>query len=145
MADQTSTLRVPGVIGEVRKACDFVVDFARSAGLSDDAVFQCQLSVEEVFTNIVEHGYAHDGDEKSIEIVNERKGDVLLITLIDEAPPFNPLDLDKPNPDLPLWERNDGGWGVYFVRQYMDDVRYRLVDGRNHLILEKKFDSHTSA
>jgi serine/threonine-protein kinase RsbW len=138
MAKQVRKLRLPGEISQVRAACDFIVEVAQDAGLGDDGVFQCQLSVEEIFTNIVEHGYGHDGGDKSIELVCEISDDMLVISLIDEAPPFNPLSLEEPDPDTPLWERDTGGWGVYFVRQYMNDIRYKLENQKNHLILEKK-------
>jgi len=133
-------LRLPGVIGQVRAACDFVASIAREVGMGDDGIFQCQLSVEEIFTNIVEHGYNHQGANQSIYIVCEVSDEKLFISIIDEAPPFNPLKLNNPDPDVPLWERDEGGWGVYFVRQYMDSIRYRFENQRNRLILEKKIN-----
>lgn len=139
MVEKLGSLKLVGELENVRQACDFVVAIGEQVGLDERGVFQCQLSVEEVFTNIVEHGYQYAGDDKHIEILIERGDGALLISIIDEAPPFNPLALEDPNPDTPLWERDNGGWGVYFVRQYMDDVRYRLENERNRLILEKKF------
>jgi serine/threonine-protein kinase RsbW len=131
-------LRLPGEIEQVRAACEFVVEVARSAGFGDDGIFQSQLAVEEIFTNIVEHGYGYDGSDKHIDIVTEITDDALVISILDEAEPFNPLDLEAPDPSTPLWEREGGGWGVYFVQQYMDDVRYKLDNNRNRLILTKK-------
>lgn len=138
MNQQTHRLRLPGIIDQVRAACDFVVSVAEQAGLGDDSVFQTQLAVEEVFTNIVEHGYQHDGGDKHIEIVIEISDKTFRISIIDEAPPFNPLEKDDADPETDLWERENGGWGIYFVRQYMDDISYRFADERNHLILDKK-------
>lgn len=139
MAKIVRRLRFPGAIEQVRAACDFVVKVAQEAGLGDDGVFQSQLVVEEIFTNVVEHGYQHNGADKFIEIVIEIMDDLMRISIIDEAPKFNPLSLEGPDPDTPLWEREEaGGWGVYFVRQYMDDIRYQFSEERNHLILDKK-------
>ncbi|MEL6309853.1 MAG: ATP-binding protein [Chloroflexota bacterium] len=138
MTKRQRRLRLPGTIDQVRVACDFVVKVAKSAGFGDDGIFQSQLAVEEIFTNIVEHGYEHDAKGRGIELVTEITDDALLISILDEAPPFNPLQLDDPDPDVPLWERKEGGWGVHFVRNYMDDVRYKLDKDRNRLILEKK-------
>lgn len=138
MAKQQSTRRLRGVIDQVREACNFVINVATEAGLSEDGIFQCQLSVEEIFTNIVEHGYQYAGGDKTIEIVCEWSDEALLIAIIDEAPPYDPLGSQEPDPDTPLWEREDGGWGVFFVKQYMDDIHYRLLNDRNHLFLKKK-------
>jgi serine/threonine-protein kinase RsbW len=137
MATVERRLRLPGELDQVRAACDFVVQVAEDAGLDERGVFQCQLSVEEIFTNIVEHGYEYQGSDKSIEIVCRYNREKLLITIMDEAPPFNPLALETPDATADLWSRGDGGWGVFFVRQYMDDIRYQYED-RNCLILEKK-------
>ncbi len=130
-------LRVSGEIKHVRAVCDFVVDVAEQAGLSDDAVFQCQLAVEEVFTNIVEHGYQYNGADKSIEVICRVSRSQFQILLLDDAPPFNPLDLDPPDPQLALEDRGTGGWGAHFVKEYMDSVQYRLQNGRNCLVLMK--------
>ena len=71
MAEIERRLSLPGKLEQVRAACDFVVKAAEDAGFGDDGIFQSQLAVEEVFTNIVEHGYEHDGGDKSIEIVTK--------------------------------------------------------------------------
>ena len=73
MAERERRLRLPGKIEQVRAACDFVVQAAEDAGFGDDGVFQSQLAVEEIFTNIVEHGYEHDGEGKTIEIIEAQR------------------------------------------------------------------------
>lgn len=131
-------LTVPGMLEQVRKACDFIAEVAESAGLTDEGVYRCVLSAEEICTNIVEHGYEFDGADKTIEIVFQYNAEKLTIIFIDEAPEFNPLEIASPDPNTPLWEREGGGWGIYFVKQYMDDVRYLYKNNRNHLIIEKR-------
>lgn len=138
MPEYERKLTLPGKIEQVRVACDFVVKAAQAAGLGDDGIFQSQLAVEEIFTNIVEHGYEHNNGNKTIELITEITPDRLIISILDEAPHFNPLQLDTPDATASLWERERGGWGVYFVRQYMDKVDYKLDNDRNRIILEKK-------
>ncbi len=132
-------LVIKGILEQVRVACEFIAEVARDVGFDDDGVYHCVLSVEEICTNIVEHGYEFKGDDKVIEIVCRPQPDGLLITISDEAPAFNPLERDDPDPNVPLWERQGGGWGIYFVRQYMNYVGYRYDNQRNHLILQKHF------
>jgi serine/threonine-protein kinase RsbW len=138
MAEHERRLRLSGEIQQVRAACDFVVEAARDAGFGDDGIFQSQLAIEEIFTNIVEHGYQHNGSDKSIDIVIHVRDDTMAISIIDDAELYNPLRREEPDPETPLWERQGGGWGVYFVRRYMDAVRYTQQNNRNCLILEKK-------
>ena len=127
----------PGQLDAVRDACDFVTGIVRDAGMGDDVIFHCEISVEEIFTNIVQYGYAKNGANKSVEIVVEQMPDYLQIVIIDEAPRFNPLQLNDPDPKTPLGDRPEGGWGVFFVKKFMDEVRYRYEKQRNHLILIK--------
>lgn len=131
------TLRVPGVMDQVRVACDFVTNLAYEAGMDEDFIFQCELSVDEICTNIIEHGYHHDGSQKYIEVMVEPFADFWRITIMDEAPRFNPLNTADPDPNALLEDRGNGGWGIYFVKQYMNNISYRYENGRNCLILEK--------
>lgn len=131
-------MSVTGVIDSVRSACDFVVDFVNDVHLGDDVAFQSQLSVEEICTNVVEHGYHHAGEDKKIDIVCTFDNHQLQIRIIDEAPLFNPLELEEPDPDTPLWDREGGGWGVYFVKQYMTSVTYEVIENRNSIVLTKQ-------
>lgn len=140
MEIQERRMSVAGVIDNVRTACDFVVKFVNDANLGEDIAFQAEISVEEICTNIIEHGFNHDGADKKIEISCHFQSQHLKIIISDEAPAFNPLELNDPDPDTPLWDREGGGWGVYFVKQYMTSVRYKFDDGRNHLILEKNLN-----
>ena len=131
-------LTIPGTLEEVRVACDFVAEFAEEINIGEEGVYHCRLCVEEICTNIVEHGYEFNGDDKTIEIICRKSGDMLSISVFDEAVEFNPLIREDPDPDAPLWERNLGGWGIYFVKQFMDDIRYQYTDNRNQLIIEKR-------
>ena len=138
MGVEQRRMSVTGVLENVRSVCDFVVDFVSDVDLGDDIAFQFQLSVEEICTNIVEHGYQHNGADKKIDVVCTYDKSRLQIRIIDEAPLFNPLEIEDPDPNTPLWERKGGGWGVYFVKQYMTSVTYELINGQNSLVLIKK-------
>ncbi len=140
MGVEQRRMNVTGIIDNVRAICDFVVDFVHSVKLGEDVAFQAQLSIEEICTNIVEHGYKHQDTDKTIEIICVYSNHLLIIRVIDEAPLFNPLDLEDPDPDTPLWEREGGGWGVYFVKQYMTSIDYEVIDGQNSIVLKKKID-----
>jgi serine/threonine-protein kinase RsbW len=137
MGTQERRLTIPAVLEELPVAYDFVADAARTAGLDDEAVYHYHLSVEEVCTNVVEHGYHYQGQRETIEIVCREYPDRFSVTISDDAPPFNPLAVPEPDPSLPLSERKRGGWGIHFVRQYMDEVAYRYTNNQNHLMMIK--------
>lgn len=114
-----------------------VVEAAERAGLDERAIYHCQMAVDEALTNIIEHGYGFQADDRSIEVVCTTDPGRFITTISDDSPPFNPLEHAAPDPEAPLDAREPGGWGIYFIRRLMDDVAYRFADGRNHLILTK--------
>lgn len=136
--DEHGWIIIPARVDQVQEACAFVARIAARHGMDDEGVYRCQLSVEEICTNIVEHGYGNNHHGGKIEIWCFQRDKHLMIEIIDDAPLFNPLGLPTPDPSTPLWERVDGGWGIHFVRKFMDRVEYFSPDHRNHLRLIKQ-------
>jgi anti-sigma regulatory factor (Ser/Thr protein kinase) len=138
MVGSDTQLTIPAVMEKIEEACEFVNLRARKAGLREDAVYHCHLSVEEALTNIIEHGYRFHGDGQVIDLVVSNTPDTFAVTIIDDASKFNPLSLPEPDPSTPLMEREGGGWGVFFLRKFMDRVAYSYDGNRNHLRMEKR-------
>jgi serine/threonine-protein kinase RsbW len=107
-------------------ARDFVAGLAEKCGLEPAAVYAVQLAVDEAFSNIIEHAYGGESDEK-IECKGLVDRNELTITLRDCGSPFNPELV--PDPDLlaELEEREVGGLGLYFIRQLMDEIHFDFV------------------
>lgn len=133
-------LTIPGEIEQVPSACGWVVEVAEQAGLNMRDVNHCELAVDEAVTNIIEHGYGANGSDKVVDIVVKADNNQFVITIIDDGPPFNPLETHEPDPLAALEERPDygGGWGVFFIKKLMDEVGYRYSTQRNHLIMVKR-------
>ncbi|GAB4310509.1 MAG: ATP-binding protein [Phototrophicales bacterium] len=141
MTIQEHRLRIPAIREKVKEACEFISRLARSAGMNDDAVHRYYLAVEEICTNIIEHGYSQVdyGDQQPvIDLVCRQYPDRLIVTILDDAIPFNPLERAEPDPAAALEEREGGGWGIFFVKKYMDRVTYQYTEQRNQLTLEKQ-------
>jgi serine/threonine-protein kinase RsbW len=115
----------------------FVEQAAAELGASEDAVGELVLAVNEATTNILLHGYR--GRAGHVDIVVERAGSDLLIRLHDAAPLFDPTLVPAPDVTLPLEMRAPGGLGVHMMRQFTDELRYRVTEtGQNELILVKR-------
>jgi serine/threonine-protein kinase RsbW len=112
---------LPALLAFVDAACD-------ALDADGDARFAVRLAVEEVFTNILEHGYRGNG---RVEIVVDGgAGDgsgrrCVRVRLRDHAPPFDPADAPPPDLDSPLEERDPGGLGWHLVRQLVDALEHR--------------------
>jgi serine/threonine-protein kinase RsbW len=117
--------------------------YGEEASLPHRDIQHCILAVEEVVTNIIRYGYPSYAEERELrerEIVCVLTSDEqsILLTVTDDAIPYNPLDRNDPDVTLALEERVPGGLGVYFVKQVMDEVAYERIDGCNKLIMTKR-------
>jgi anti-anti-sigma factor len=131
-------LIIPALLTEVTRACTFVEEAAQSAGLDERGVYHCQLAVDEWCTNVVEHGYGGQGDHASvIEVDCHADSDRLMITIIDNCPPFDPTTLSDPKTNQPVEDIKPGGLGWFLVKKIMDSVAYEYSDHHNRLSMIK--------
>lgn len=114
----------------------FVETSAYKLGASEDAVGEMVLAVNEAVTNILLHGYRSKPGH--VEIAVEGDDDRLIVCLRDRAPLYDPTLVPSPDLRLSLDERPLGGLGVHMMRQFTDELRYRVTAaGTNELRLIK--------
>jgi len=92
--------------------------------------------LEELFTNIVSYGY-EDNSESPIIFTLTLIDDKLTIKIEDEGIPFNPLTVKNPEMVDDLNIIQIGGFGVYIVKELIDDICYKRYRGKNYLTLKK--------
>ena len=120
---------LPALVGVVDRAC-------RQVGADDDALFSLRLAVEEVFTNILDYGYP--GRTGPVTVHIDAHAGQVRVSFADAAPWFDPATVPTPRLDVPLEERQVGGWGWHFVRQAVDRVEWQPREhGGNLLTLVK--------
>ncbi len=108
-----------------------------NSGLSDQDIYDVQLAVDEICTNIIIHGYA-DMDPGSVILTAEMVGDALKVTITDFGHPFEPTEPPAPNTEAPLEEREEGGLGLFFVYMSIDELQYESSPTGNVTTLLKK-------
>jgi phosphoserine phosphatase RsbU/P len=128
--------RIRNDISEMRKAVDFVADFAGRNGFSGERIRDISVSLEELVHNIIAYGY--DDEEEHIIIIRMgvRDGE-MFIEINDDGRAFNPLQAPAADTDKTLEEREEGGLGIHIARGMMDRMEYRREAGRNVLTLIK--------
>ena len=135
--EASCTLTVPNRIEEIRTIENFLTEFSEQHDFSPDVLFQIQLSLEEIFTNVVSYGY-DDDTEHEVEIVLSKNGKTVTVEIADDGRPFDPLqDAPEMDTESTLEERRVGGAGIALAKTMMTDLRYHRDDGRNHLIMVK--------
>ena len=121
---------------EIERISHLVTAFGEEHGLPAATIFEVNLALDEVLTNII--AYAHDdGAEHEIAVRLALAAGELLVEVEDDGRPFNPLEVPEPDIHQPLAERTIGGLGLHLVRKLMTGLAYRRQDGRNVLVMRK--------
>jgi len=120
-------------LNEVRRNLE---EFGKSLGLSKKSTFQINLAMEEVFSNIVSYAYTDNG-EHWIKVTISREKEALILRVEDDGIPFNPCEVEVPDLECSLEERQIGGLGCYLMRCCMDDIVYERRGNKNVLTMKK--------
>lgn len=131
-----SSLRLPADSRELARIRGFVEQQAGLTPASTHEIRELIQAVDEAASNIIMHGYQNHLGE--IEVILEYQPGRIMVTLRDQAAPFDPTTLPNPNLDLPLEDRPVGGLGVYFIRMCVNEVSHSVTpEGGNQLKLVK--------
>lgn len=93
------------------------------------------LAVHEVCTNIVEHAYASEDGRIKMTICLDDKSDRIIVDIYDTGQQFDFDSTPIPNLDEALVR----GYGLFLVRELVDEVSYYPNAKQNHWRLMKKF------
>jgi serine/threonine-protein kinase RsbW len=135
-------LRVEAVPGNVRKIRDLVRGVGHRLRLTEDALFDIDLAVEEASTNIVRHAYGPDRAGAILVRVEAVEGAVC-VTLTDWGVPLNADDLVPFDMEASVEARIQGGMGLHLIDELMDDVVRKTSSapgGPNVLTLSKRVE-----
>lgn len=112
-----------GNFSELERLTAAVADFCAANSLDDDAGFQLNLVLEELFVNAVRHGGC-EGVPSSARVRLYQAADGVEVEFRDRGRSFDPTSAPDVDIHAPLGERRDGGLGIHLVRQIMCDVHY---------------------
>ena len=115
---------------------DFVREFAQNAGFGSFAVYSIEMAVDEACSNIIEHAYGGEG-KGTIRCTCSFDEQSLAVVLKDQGRSFDPATVPQPNLSQNLADRKANGLGMYFIRQWMDEVSFRTSGSENILTMVK--------
>ena len=122
-------------VPEIRAFAEAAVSYE---GVSGDAGFAVKSSVDEICTNIVEHGYPDRDDGVLAVFLTVEASGAIRVVVTDDGVHFDPSDAGAPDVAADLDARVAGGLGLHLVRSQMDRVTYTTrPDGTNELVLER--------
>lgn len=109
----------------------------RVKGIEDREKFayEMELGVHETCSNIVEHAYKNKPGRINVEVnLNEEKRQIAVV-LQDKGCSFDIAAVNPP--DLNTVQTN--GYGLFLVRELIDEVSYFPVEGDNRWHLVKRY------
>ena len=135
------TLNLHATPEQVMHAVEALQKFGRANRVPDKPLFGLALALEECGSNIVSHALRGDPCQ-SFQVVLRCVGTALTIELRDSGPEFDPTRFVVEQ-QSEHHSRPAGGWGIYLVRRYVDEIRYARQGDQNVLSLTKRWNETT--
>lgn len=122
-------------INELENIFQFLEMSGHKFQLNERQLHDIELSVEEIFTNMVRHNVTSD---EKIEITIENYNGQILTCLTDrEDEPFDLTKSGEIDFDEYIEKKKSGGLGIFLVKQLMDEVKFEHLDGRSKITIIK--------
>ena len=133
-------LMVEAEMDNLNDVLSFVDDELEAYNCPPRIMLALDVAVEELFTNIASYAYAPDTGTASVRVEVEEKPVTVIITFVDQGVPYDPLKSADPKLDAEIEDRSIGGFGIFMVKNSMDDVNYEYRDGQNILTIKKALE-----
>ncbi len=127
-------------LDSVNKAEEMADHIAAQAGFDEDTRSGVSMAIREAMINAILHGNAYAPD-KRVNLSFEQNGRELIVTITDEGKGFTPDDV--PDPLAPENLLKQSGRGIFLMRAFMDEVRFRKLEPGTQITLIKRLQSNT--
>lgn len=117
---------------EYREFLEITLNKHKIVGMPAKALI---LALDEIYSNIC---YYSEAGQVSMEIKIDEVNRCVILIFEDDGIPYDPLQKADPKVDVALTERQEGGLGIYLVKQLMDGIGYYYIGGKNRLVLVKE-------
>ena len=140
MAKNTYSFELKSDLSELDRLCQNLETFGQKFGLSKKLIFEINLALDELFTNIISYGF-QDDEEHVVRITLTPENDQLCLCIEDDGKPFNPIEFESPDVSCSVEKCKIGGLGIHIMKKLMDEICYERCEDKNVLNLKKKISS----
>ena len=134
-AQQRVSHRMESTLESVNRVEEMADQLAAQTGFDEDTRSGISMAVREAMINAVLHGNAYDAG-KRVNVTFEANGKELVIIISDEGKGLDPSKV--PDPLAPENLLKESGRGIFLMRAFMDDVRFRNLNPGNEITLIKR-------
>jgi serine/threonine-protein kinase RsbW len=138
-APQRVSYRLESTLESVNKAEEMADQIAAQAGWDEDTRGGISMAVREAMINAILHGNAYD-PAKRVNLTFEQNGQELIVTVTDEGKGFVPDEV--PDPLAPENLLKQSGRGIFLMRAFMDEVRFRKLNPGTEITLIKRLQGN---
>jgi serine/threonine-protein kinase RsbW len=121
-------------LASVNKAEQAVTEIAAKSGFDEDECGRIAMAVREATVNAVLHGNRYDPN-KRVTVSFETIPDTLTITVRDEGDGLDARLI--PDPLAPENLLKQSGRGIFLIRAFMDEVRFRTMSPGTEITMIK--------
>ncbi len=135
-------LRLPSRLGYEKIAMDTAASLARRVGFSQDRIDALRTAIGEAVTNAIEHGNDRDAECK-VSVVLTLTAEGLVAVVSDQGQRLIAPDqvLHRPCITDALQRNDKGGWGIWLIRELMDEVEFtKAPSGGNRIRMVIHFE-----
>jgi serine/threonine-protein kinase RsbW len=125
-------------IADLASVTEAVDRIGAEAEIPARTVVQLQVVLDEVLSNVIKYAWPDGGTHEFRVCISVQSGGIE-VTITDDGRPFNPLDQAAPAPRADGSRPLPGGVGIHMVKQLVDSIEYVRFDGRNQVILTKRY------
>ena len=136
MAHKEYSFELKSNLSELDKLCRHLETFGKKTGISKKIVFEINLVLDELFTNIISYGF-DDGCEHTIKVTMTPDKEGICLCIEDDGRPFNPVEFETPDLSCSIDECKIGGLGIHIIRKLMDDIFYERCQDKNIVFSQK--------
>ena len=130
------TFQYPSHIQEISRIRNDLAFLEKEWTLPPSDSRQILLIIEELFSNIVRYAF-DDILEHSVAVCLSLSEGEIMIDMIDDGIPFNPLEYDSAPSSDPATS-DAGGMGLTLISAFANTISYSRNSGKNHLIITKR-------
>lgn len=131
-------MTMEALVQNIPAATDFVNAQLDEVGCSPAEEMEIDVVLDEVLSNIANYAYTPEIGLVTIQVETEKDAPMVTISFADGGIPYNPLEQEAPDVNVPLQKRKIGGLGIHLTKKLMDHVSYEYREGKNILHIHKK-------
>ena len=134
------SLTLPNDVETIPQLNEFIDMIAEETGMDMSLTMSLNLAIEEAVVNVMTYAYP-EGTTGNVKIEAIADQEWLSFIISDSGIPFDPTAKEAADTTLSVEERPIGGLGIFLVRQLMDTINYKRINGMNILTVRKKLNS----